>query len=599
MNAWINNRPVTFEEGETILQVAKRLGIFIPTLCALLPLDHTPGTCRMCITEIERKETPGKRELVTSCTTPMLEGMAVFTHTPEVRHRQRQQAAWIFSDHDQDCASCVRHGNCELQDVALYVGLQNNSCNGRFIAKRPVDTSAHGLLRDVNKCIRCGRCVEVCRKVQGISALTLDDIGTKRGVGIVGADRWIDSPGCVECGQCTLVCPTGALGEKDQCDTAIDWFDDPDIKTIVAFAPSARVTIGDEFGLEPGKNTEGQLITAIKMLGADFVCDVNWGADVTIMEEGNEFLSRLRTGGTLPMMTSCCPGWVTYVEKHHPEMMGNLSTTRSPQGIFGALAKTWFAKTHNIDPKKLRFISIMPCTAKKEEAARPQLARNGMPDTDLVITIREFARILRRYGISLPTLEPSKYDSPFMAENTGAGMIFGVTGGVMEAALRTVHHVVTGKNLDGIEYLPVRGMEGIKEATVDLGPGGSVKIAVANGLRNAEELIQRVKSGKADYQFIEVMACPGGCIDGGGTARIKNSYLSHAAARAKTVYQIDRARVYRQSHENPDVIRLYDEFLGKLNSELAHHLLHTYFTDRAKAPDPETISQIWKLVKLG
>lgn len=599
MKAWINNKEVEFEAGESILQAAKKAGIFIPTLCAFLPLNHTPGTCRMCLVEVEDAEAPEGSRIVTACTTPMEEGMRIFTRTQKVRRMQRLQMAWIFADHDQDCASCVRYGNCELQDVAMYVGLKHNTCNGRFTSPRPFDLTQNGLLRDVSKCIRCGRCVEVCRQVQGISALTLDDISTHCGVGISHAKTWAESPYCVQCGQCTMVCPTGALGEHDQGETAIDWFEDPEIKTVVAFAPAVRVTVGDAFGMEPGENVEGQIITAIKELGADYVCDINWAADVTIMEEGTEFIDRFKNGGVLPMMTSCCPGWVNYVEMHHPEFRNNLSTTRSPQGIFGALAKTWFAREHGLDPERLRFISIMPCTAKKDEAARAQLSRNGMPDTDLVLTVREFARLLYQHGIKLDRLEASAYDSPFMSQNTGAGAIFGATGGVMEAALRTVCKQVTGKDLDSIDFIPARGMEAIKEARVDLGEAGSVKIAVVHGLKNAEKLLKRIASGEADYQFVEVMACPGGCIDGGGTIRLKNSYLSNARSRIASIYQIDQNRKLRRSHENPDVIRLYDEFLAKPGSEMAHELLHTSYKNRKVKPATETITEIWKKVKLG
>ena len=593
----IDNCEVVVPEHTTILDAAKSVGIQIPTLCYLRDLNEIGG-CRVCVVEVE-----GCDQLVAACNNYVLDGMVVHTNSPKAREARRTNVQLLLSQHDSRCTSCVRSGNCNLQTIANDLGIFYLPYQ-RHLAGEGWDFG-FPIIRENDKCIKCMRCIKVCESVQGLGIWDLTNRATHTAVSTRGRAP-IGKTDCVACGQCITHCPTGALRERDDTETVFDALADPDKIVLVQIAPAVRSAWGEELGIPREEATVERLACALRRVGFEYVFDTDFSADLTIMEEGSELLERLGKAAKgegdsrgWPMFTSCCPGWVTYVEKHHPEMMGNLSTTRSPQGIFGALAKTWFAKTHNIDPKKLRFISIMPCTAKKEEAARPQLARNGMPDTDLVITIREFARILRRYGISLPTLEPSKYDSPFMAENTGAGMIFGVTGGVMEAALRTVHHVVTGKNLDGIEYLPVRGMEGIKEATVDLGPGGSVKIAVANGLRNAEELIQRVKSGKADYQFIEVMACPGGCIDGGGTARIKNSYLSHAAARAKTVYQIDRARVYRQSHENPDVIRLYDEFLGKPNSELAHHLLHTYFTDRAKAPDPETISQIWKLVKLG
>lgn len=598
MKAFINGREFTFTKGETILKAAKRLGIFIPTLCAYLPLEHTPGTCRLCLVETE---VDGKKQIVTSCTTPLKDGMRIETRTPKVREMQRMQMAWVFADHNQDCASCARHGNCELQDLALYVGLQHNGCNGRFTAKRPADWSANGLIRDADKCIRCARCVEVCRTIQGdkVSALTINDIGTMCGVGITGAERWADSPTCVQCGQCALVCPTGALGEKDETEQAIDWLADPEIKTIVAFAPAVRVTLGENFGVESGVNLEGKIITALKMMGADYVCDINWGADVTIMEEGSELLERLTKKGTLPMMTSCCPGWVNFVEKIHPEMIPNLSTTRSPQGIFGSLAKTWFAKEHGIDPKKLRFISIMPCTAKKDEIKRPQLMKGYEQDTDLVLTVREFTRLLQRQGINLAKLEESTFDSPFMSENTGAGVIFGATGGVMEAALRTVYFKATGRELGPVDYEPARGMAWIKSAEVDLEKFGKVKIAVVHGLANAEKVCADIAAGKCAFDFIEVMACPGGCIGGGGNMRVKNNYMNLAEKRIAGIYAVDKTRQIRQSHNNPDVIRLYKEFLVKPLSHTAEDLLHTHYTDRKKGPQELSIRNIWQRVKLG
>ena len=522
--------------------------------------------------------------------------MQIWTKTPEVRWRQRQQVAWIFADHDQNCSSCTRYAHCELQDLALYVGLQHNGCNGRFKAVRPIDTSANGLVRDVTKCVRCGRCVEVCRNIQGLSVLTVDGLGTKCGIGIAGADRWADSAKCVQCGQCTLVCPTGTLSEKDETDKALDWLNDPDIKTVFAFAPAVRVTLGESFGAMPGTNVEGQIIAALKQMGADYVCDVNWAADVTILEEGTELLTRLQTQGTLPMMTSCCPGWVNFVEKVHPELIPNLSTTRSPQAIFGSLAKTWFAKTHGIDPKKLRFVSIMPCTAKKDEIRRTQLTKDGMPDTDLVLTVREFARLLRRQAIDLLTLKPETYDSPFMSENTGAGAIFGATGGVMEAALRTVYFKVTGNELGPVEYTPVRGMAWFKSAEIDMA-GTKVHIAVVHGLANAEKVAQDIAARRCHFDFIEVMACPGGCINGGGTPRLHNTYMSRNEARMAGIYGVDEDRPLRQSHKNPEVIRLYDEFLGEPNSHKAHELLHTNYADRKVEPRRENVLDIWEHLK--
>ena len=360
-----------------------------------------------------------------------------------------------------------------------------------------------------------------------------------------------------------------------------------------------RVTLGDAFQVAAGTNLEKRIVTALKQLGADYVCDINWAADVTIMEEGTELLERLNDGGTLPMMTSCCPGWVNFVEKVHPEIIPNLSTTRSPQAIFGSLAKTWFAREHGINPDKLRFISIMPCTAKKDEAAHRQLKTEGMPDTDLVLTVREFARVLRRHGINLPQIPESEFDSPFMSQNTGAGAIFGVTGGVMEAAVRTVYHVVTGKELGHVVYEPARGREWVKEGTVDLGEKGKVKIAVVHGLAHVEQILEDIREGKCDYHFIEVMACPGGCVDGGGTIREKNSYLDKLDARTQSIYKIDAERPIRQSHRNPDVIRLYEEFLEKPLSHRAETLLHTNYKDRQQKRRNPGIAEIWEKVRLG
>ncbi len=577
MKAYINNQPVAFEEGDTILAAARKAGVFIPTLCALLPIDHTPGTCRVCLVEIQDENSS---KITTACTTPIKDGMRIFTRTDAVRAMQKKQVQWLFSDHDQNCGACPRHGDCELQDAAAWVGLTENPDNGKLKTDRPYDDSARALVRDVSKCIRCSRCVEVCRQVQGLAALTIEGFGTQSGVGIAGAERWADSAKCVQCGQCTLVCPVGALSEKDEIDTAIGWFNNPAIKTVVAFAPAVRVTLGETFGMPLGTNAEKRIVTALKNIGADYVCDINWAADVTIMEEGTELISRIQHGGKLPMMTSCCPGWINFVEKINPEVIPNLSTTRSPQAIFGALAKTYFAQKKNIDPKQLRFISVMPCTAKKDEAIRNQLKQNGLPDTDLVLTVREFARLLKMYGTDLSILPESEFDSPVMSENTGAAVIFGATGGVMEAAVRTVHFVLTGKELGPVEFTAVRGMQWLKEASLDLGAAGTVRIAVVHGLANAQKLVDQIKAGTCPYHFIEVMACPGGCIDGGGTPRVKGEYLTRAKKRLEGIYTIDKNRKMRQSHNNPDVQTLYKEFLGKPCSELSHHLLHTGYTNR-------------------
>ena len=596
MKAYINNKEVEFTPGETILSVAKRNAVYIPTLCAYLPLDHTPGTCRVCLVEVDEN---GEKKVLPSCLTPLKENMRVRTNTNEVRGLRRRQVQWILADHNQDCASCNRHGNCELQDAALACGLKDNSMNGRYVADRPIDASANGLVLDASKCIRCGRCVEVCRQIQGVSALGFEGIGTETRAGIVGAKLWVDSKRCVQCGQCSLVCPVGAISEKDEIETALDWFNDPEIKTVIAFAPAVRVTLGEEFSFPQGLNVEKRIVTALKALGADFVCDVNWAADVTILEEGTEFIGRLKEHGTFPMMTSCCPGWINFVEKLNPEVIPNISSTRSPQAIFGSLAKTYFAKKKGIDPKKLKFISIMPCTAKKDERTRDQLSKEGCPDTDLVLTVRELARLLKSQAVDLNETPESEFDSPVMSENTGAAAIFGATGGVMEAALRTVHAVLMKESMPDLNFTAVRGMQWLKEASVDLGSYGTVRIAVVHGLNNAQKVVDEIKAGKSKYHFIEVMACPGGCINGGGTARVKNDYLARSATRMKGIYEIDEKRTLRESHKNPEVQTLYREFLGSPCSELSHELLHTHYKNKKTDEVAISIESLRDKIKLA
>ena len=580
MNASINGRDYTFEPGETILQVARRNGIFIPTLCHFQPLGHKPGTCRVCLAEVTDKN--GRTEMLTTCNTPMQEGMRVNTRSSRVRNMQRLQVELIFADHDQDCAACARHGDCELQDLAEYVGLSTNRFAPRINHDRPFDDTMHGMVRDMSKCIRCLRCVEVCRKVQGVAALTVDGTGTGAHIG-VGMAPSQNTSACIQCGQCTLVCPTGALAERDENDDVLDYLANPELTTVFAFAPSVRVVIGEEFGMTPGENVEGRIVAALRRLGADIVIDTDFAADVVIMEEGTELLGRIRNGGKLPMFTSCCPGWINYAEKHCPDILPYLSTTRSPQAVSGSLVKTYLAEKSGIAPKKIRTISIMPCTAKKDEAARPQLHVHGTPDTDVVLTVRELSRLFRRCGIDLATVEPEPFDNPYMSDSTGAAVIFGVTGGVMEAAVRTVYAVLNNKELPGVDVMPVRGTEGLREADVDLGEGnGVIKVAVAHGLGNARKLAEQALAGESPYTFIEVMACPGGCIAGGGTCRIKQDYQPHAAERRKGLFTTDNKMPRRQSHNNPQIKKLYAEFLGEPNSHKAHELLHTHYTDRSK-----------------
>ena len=580
MNASINGKEYSFEPGETILQVARRNGIFIPTLCHFQPLDHKPGTCRVCLAEVTDKN--GHTEMMTTCNTPMEEGMRVNTRSMRVRDMQRLQVELIFADHDQDCGACARHGNCELQDLAEYVGLATNRFAPRMPSVRPHDDTMRGMVRDMTKCVRCLRCVEVCRKVQGVAALTVDGTGVGAHIG-VGMAPSQNTSACIQCGQCTLVCPTGALSERDENDAVLDYIANPELTSVFSFAPSVRVVLGEEFGLAPGENVQGRIVAALRRLGADIVIDTDFAADVVIMEEGSELLSRIKNGGKLPLFTSCCPAWVNFAEKHCPDVLPYVSTTRSPQAVAGSLVKSYLAEKMGIPSRRIRTISLMPCTAKKDEAARPQLHVNGTPDTDVVLTVRELSRLFRRNGINLAEMEPEEFDNPYMSDSTGAAVIFGTTGGVMEAAVRTVYAVLNHKELPGVDVVPVRGEEGMREAEVNLGEGnGVIKVAVVHGLANAKKLAEQAVAGTSPYTFIEVMACPGGCVDGGGTCRVKKDYHPHAHERREGLFAIDHNMPRRQSHNNPQIIRLYEDFLGEPNSHKAHELLHTHYTDRSK-----------------
>jgi len=591
----INGQTIEFSENETILSAARRAGHFIPTLCEMQDLNHAPGTCRVCLVEIRRNKSE-KTHMVTSCNTPMEDGIEVFTRTPRARAMQRRQVELILADHNQDCAVCSRHGDCELQDVAQFVGLDKTRFHyPEFFNKRTRDTSSPAIKREMDKCIRCMRCVTVCREVQGVDALVYRNSGLQGEI-CVRNSLPLGNSSCVSCGQCILVCPVGALAEADDIEKVIDYLYDPGLVTVFQFAPATRVALGEEFGLPQGSIVEGQMIAGMKKLGADVVLDTNFAADLVIMEEGTELLHRLANGGKLPMFTSCCPGWVNFAEKNYPQLLDNISTTQSPQQCLGAVAKSYLAANMKVDPARMRVVSIMPCTAKKGEAIRPEFSHNGVANVDAVLTTREFARLLKREGIDLNRLEDAgdRFDDPLMGSYSGAAAIFGATGGVMEAALRTVHYVVTGSELPGIDLVEVRGMKRVREAAINLGGEiGEVRVAVAHGIKGARQVAEAVLAGTVDYHFIEVMACPSGCMGGGGQTRAKKSYRESIKARCEALYKLDRNSRVRQSHNNPLIKKLYESYLEQPLSETSHHLLHTHYSDR-KQEIRRNILTVWK-----
>jgi ferredoxin hydrogenase gamma subunit len=597
LHGTINGHAVTAEPNETILHCARRYGIYVPTLCEMDDIDHTPGSCRVCVVEIKLPNTEVSR-LATSCNTPMVEGITIETRNNKVRHAQRLQVELLMADHNQDCATCVRHGNCELQDVAQFVGLyQNRFFDPVRLKAREIDNSSPAMIRDMSKCIRCQRCIAMCRDGQGVDALIRTGTGQDTAVGLRFGLNQKDST-CVTCGQCVLVCPTGALGERDETDKVMEYLFDPEIVTVFQFAPAVRVAFGEEFGLPAGTNVQGQIVTALKHIGADIVLDTNFGADLVIMEESAELLHALGKKQR-PTFTSCCPAWINFAERHYPEILPHLSSTKSPMQVLGVIAKTYLPEKMGIDPKKVRVIAIMPCIAKKDEAVRGQLQFPDYPEIDTVLTTREFARLLRREGINIANLPSSDFDNPYMGEFSGAGAIFGTTGGVMEAAVRTMYYVANGKEYGPIEFEQLRGFEGVRTATVDMGGRiGVVKVAMAHGLKPARELAEAVKTGKADLDFIEIMACPGGCVDGGGNLRSKKSYMPNAQMRRTTLYNVDRGQKVRQSHNNTMIQALYRDFLEKPYSDKAHHLLHTMYNDR-KLSLTRSVREIWSDINMS
>lgn len=571
----IDGIKVEVPKDYTVLEAARTVNIDIPTLCHLKGINEI-GACRICVVEVE-----GARSLQAACVLPVSEGMVVRTSTPKVRKARKINLELILSNHDRECLTCVRNRNCELQKLAEQFNIDDIRYTGENINYQ-IDFKSPSIVRDPNKCILCRRCESVCKNVQTVSVIGATNRGFKTMVRPV-FEKSISQVACINCGQCIVNCPVGALREKDDTDRVWEVIADPDKHVVVQTAPAVRVAIGEEFGMPIGTRATGKLAAALRRLGFDRVFDTDFTADLTILEEGTEFLNRLKNGGKLPLITSCSPGWIKFCEHNFPQLLDNLSTCKSPQQMMGAVIKSYYAEKNNIDPSKIVVVSVMPCTAKKFEAQRPEFSRNGIPDVDIAITTRELARMIKQAGIDFVNLPDEQYDHP-LGESTGAGVIFGATGGVMEAALRTVYEVVTGETLENIELTAVRGLEGIREAVIPVGDV-EVKVAVAHGTGNARKLMEKVVSGEAEYHFIEVMACPGGCLNGGGQPIVsakKKWEVDPKAARAQAIYEEDRHMPVRKSHENPIVKKLYEEYFGEPNSHKAHELLHTHYTKRPK-----------------
>lgn len=566
----INNIPVEVPKGTKIMQAAKTLGIDIPHLCYHED-QRIKAHCRLCSVEVT-----GKRRLLAACSTEVWEGMDVHTDTEIVRDTQVSILQLMLANHHKDCLSCPRNQNCDLQRLCSRFNILKSPLPNVVKDEPRIETNP-SIVRDPSKCIRCGRCIRACKDVQGIAALTY--AGRSSDIVVTTAfNKPMEKTDCVLCGQCSLVCPTGAIVEKDDTQKVLDALQNPKKHVIVQVAPAVRVALGDAFGMQPGAIMTRQMVTALKLLGFDSVFDTNFGADLTIMEEGYEFLNRLNNDGVLPMMTSCSPSWVNYVEKHFPDYRDHLSSAKSPMSMFGAIAKTYYPEKAGLDVNDIITVAVMPCTAKKYEASRPEMGRNGQQDVDIVLTTRELIKLIKYVGLSLTELPESDFDSP-LGVGSGAGAIFGATGGVMEAALRTVYEKVTGKTLKKLEFTAVRGFEGIKEATVTIN-GRDIRLAVVHTLKNARKIMEQVKKGISPYDFIEVMACPGGCIGGGGQPIGTTNAIRQK--RMAALYEIDKNMPLRKSHENPEIITLYKDFLGEPLSEKAHELLHTTYTKVTK-----------------
>ena len=586
INLTIDNKKIQVEKGTSLLDAAKTVGINIPTLCYLhlhdLDITNKPAGCRICVVEVK-----GRRNLAPACVTECTEGMEVNTHNIRVLNARKTVMELILSDHPTDCLVCAKSGNCELQSLAHELGIRKLHYQGEQSHYRE-DTSP-AIIRDVDKCIMCRRCEMMCNDVQTVGVLS----AVNRGFMSVVAPAFemnLDHSVCTYCGQCVAVCPTGALTEVDHTNSVIRALADPSKTVIVQTAPAVRAALGEEFGMEPGTLVTGKLVAALRRLGFDYVFDTDFAADLTIMEEGTELLDRLNRhlngdkDVKLPILTSCCPGWVNFFEHQFPEMRDIPSTARSPQQMFGSIAKTYFADKLGIKRENMVVVSIMPCLAKKYECARDEFKVDGNPDVDFAVSTRELANLIKQSNIDFNSLDDDDFDRP-LGESTGAGVIFGVTGGVIEAATRTAYEVFTGKKLEKVEFQQLRGMEWVRSATVDF-DGLPIKIGIAHGLGNARKLLEDVRDGKADFHAIEIMACPGGCIGGGGQP-LHHGDSSILKARTAAIYREDESKVIRKSHENPFIIQLYEEFLGKPCSHKSHQLLHTHYFDKSKAVEIE------------
>ena len=575
VNIKINNIPLSVPKGISILEAARTVGIEIPTLCYLKKINEI-GACRICMVEVK-----GARSLVTACVYPVSEGMEIFTNTEKVRKSRKLTLELILSTHDKKCLSCVRSGTCELQQLCKEFGVDDENY---FEGENPVheyDDSADHLIRDNSKCILCRRCVAAC-EAQHISVIGANARGFDTHIGSA-FEKSLESVSCVSCGQCIVNCPTGALVEKDDTGRVLEALNDPTKYVIVQTAPSIRVTLGESFGMHLGTNVQGKMVAALRRLGFDKVFDADFAADLTIMEEAHEFLDRVQNGGVLPMITSCSPGWIKYCEHYYPDQLDHLSTCKSPQQMFGAVIKTWYAKKMGIDPANIVVVGIMPCTAKKFETKRDDQSASGYPDVDIALTTRELARMIDSAGIYFRHLPDEEFDNP-LGEGTGAAVIFGATGGVMEAALRTAVETLTGEELKDLDFTEVRGTDGIKEATYTVA-GKDIKVCVASGLANAHTVMERVKDGTADYQFIEIMGCPGGCVNGGGQPiqhAVVRNFVDLKGIRGAALYEADKNLPVRKSHESEAIKRVYEEFFGKPGSHVAHEVLHTSYVRRPK-----------------